>query len=119
MQTQALLRDLIDTLRRKDHERLLEALAREINNHVFIRATFQSGAQELTSDDMQFILTRFEIVERTLALSARGPGPEAFAPRHSPSNRIASINQGQTPPPIDPRVLAGLEDDLRTSRAVR
>lgn len=111
MQTQALLRDLLTSLKRADNERLLEAMAREINNHIFIRGTFTTGAGELTSEDMQIVLTRLQIVETTLALSARGHGPEDYAPKRPLKNQSQP-----TVTPIDQRVLDGLENDLRSSR---
>ena len=125
MQSQKLLSGLIASLRRADNERLLEAMAREINNHVFIRATFQSGAQELTSADMQIILTRYELVETTLALSERGHGPEAYAPKPSINTLkrpqpVQPLNEVNRPPSVDEvsrRILDGLEDELRSSRA--
>lgn len=101
-QPETLLRDLITSLRRQENEKLLEAMAREINNHIFIRGTFTVGAGELTSDDMQVILHRLQIVETTLALSARGQGPEAFAPK----TRLSPVNQ---------TVIDSIEKDLRSS----
>src|SRR5262245_39363516 len=80
---QALLRDLITNLRRGDNERLLEAMAREINNHIFIRGAFSNGSGELNAQDMQIILSRYHIVETTLQLSERGQGHTDFAPKQS------------------------------------
>lgn len=116
MTTQVLLRDLLTSLRRADNERLLEAMAREINNHIFIRGTFTIGAGELTSEDMQIILTRLQIVETTLALSERGLGPEAYAPKQA---RVTPINQTQPVTPLKQSALDGLENDLRSSRGGR
>src|SRR5262245_38796593 len=83
---QALLRDLISNLRRGDNERLLEAMAREINNHIFIRGAFSNGSGELNAQDMQIILSRYHIVETTLQLSERGREHTDFAPKHPRSN---------------------------------
>lgn len=105
---EVLLRDLITGLKRGENARLLEAMAREINNHIFIRGSFHAGGGELTSEDMQCILTRLQIVETTLQLSARGQGPEAFAPRNR--ERVT---------PLNPKVLEGLESDLRSSRGAK
>src|SRR6185369_7225746 len=78
---ESLLRDFIGTLKGQENARLREAMAREINNHIFIRGTFTAGPGELSSEDMDIILARLSIVQTTLALSARGQGPEAFAPK--------------------------------------
>lgn len=102
-QPETLLRDLLTSLRRAENERLLEALAREINNHIFIRGTFTIGQGELTSEDMQIVLTRLQIVETTLALSARGQGPEAYAPKRQPAN----------PVPLKSNIVEKIESELR------
>jgi hypothetical protein len=116
MQTQTLLRDLITSLRRQDNERLLEAMAREINNHIFIRGTFANGigAGELTSRDMSVILARLQIVETTLGLSTHGQSPEAYAPKRQTSP-IPLTRESR----VSPEMLASLEADLQSSRAVR
>jgi len=92
---ESLLRDLIATLKGAENARLREAMAREFNNHIFIRGTFTSGPGELTSDDMDIILARLQIVQTTLALSARGLGPEAYAPRkqhQQPHPKLTPVN---------------------------
>lgn len=115
----SLLGDLISKLRSKENERLLEAMAREINNHIFIRGTFTtSGAQELTSEDMQIILARLTIVESTLALSARGQGPEAYAPkRPTPTHPIPLHDPNANT--ANARIMDKLENDLRSSHGGR
>lgn len=105
---QTLLRDLITSMKRNENSNLLEAMAREINNHIFIRGTFTVGAGELTSEDMHCILTRLQIVETTLQLSARGQSPDAYAPKNR--NGVTPIKQS---------VLDGLENDLRSSRGAK
>lgn len=110
---ETLMRELIHSLKQAENERLLEAMAREINNHIFIRGTFSQG-QELTSQDMQLILSRLTIVQTTLALSELGQSHEAYAPkRPEPAKREQHLNPV---PPLDQSALDGLEKDLRSSR---
>src|SRR5262245_22601589 len=111
---QALLRDLISNLRRADNERLLEAMAREINNHIFIRGAFANGTGELQAEDMQIILARYQIVETTLQLSERGREHTDFAPKQH--RTVQSPQQSPRVTPINPAVLDGLEKDLVGSR---
>jgi len=91
---ESLLREFIGTLKGEENKRLREAMAREINNHIFIRGTFSTSGGELTSEDMDVILARLQVVQTTLALSARGQSHEAYAPkRHQqPHPKLSPVN---------------------------
>jgi hypothetical protein len=91
---ESLLRELIDSLKGQENARLREAMAREINNHIFIRGTFSTSGGELTSEDMDVILARLQVVQTTLALSARGQSHEAYAPRRhqQPHPKLSPVN---------------------------
>lgn len=82
------------------------ALAREISNHLFLKATLGTSSGELTEEDMTHILGRFLIVLQTLngksplpppSMTAQSPaGPEAYAPRAVRDDVLRAVEKAIT-----------------------
>jgi hypothetical protein len=72
------------------------ALAREINNHLFLLSTLGKSSGELNEGDMEHILGRFMIALKTLNLpeeiTRQSPvGPEAYAPKKVRSEMVNAL----------------------------
>lgn len=73
------MRDVLENLRATATSDMLEAMARELTNHVYLVSKFGLSANgELKSRDIQMVMDRWDLLFRTIQPSA--PGHEQFKP---------------------------------------